>query len=353
MVVTVTPLVLAPNTFDHFYRGGRHIAELRGSTPGTHRPEEWLGSVVTRFGESVLGLTTVGDRTLREEIEADPIAWLGAAHVARHGPSPSVLVKLLDPAQRLPVHLHPTRNFARRHLDCPYGKTEAWIILEAEPAGGEVFVGTHRNVARREWEELVDAQATDAMLALLRPLRVRPGDAVLVPAGIPHAIGPDLLVLELQEPTDLSILLEWRGFDLDGAADGHLGLGFDVAIGAIRPDALGDDELERLVVAAAERPSLPPNSVAPVMPAGADPYFRAWSVESTTDVDLPAGFGVLLVTAGDGRLVHRSGEMEVHRGDALVIPATSHPCTLVGELSAYLAQPPAADAPEPDEWDMP
>lgn len=350
--MTVKPLVLPPNTFDHFYRGGRHIAELRGSPPGTHRPEEWLGSVVTRFGESTLGLTMLDGRSLREEIEANPLDWLGAAHLARHGPSPSVLVKLLDPAQRLPVHLHPTRTFAARHLDCPYGKTEAWVILESEPGGGDVFVGTHRAVDGDEWEALVASQDTDAMLGLLRPVRVRPGDAVLVPAGIPHAIGPDLLVLELQEPTDLSILLEWRGFDLEGATDGHLGLGFDVAIGAIRPDALTDAELEQLVVPAADRPPRPAGTAAPVMPAGAAPYFRAWSVESTTDIELPEGFGVLLVVDGGGRLVHRSGELEVRRGDALVIPAAAHPCRLAGELSAYLAQPPAPDAPEPHEWDM-
>ncbi len=349
----MTPFILPPNTFDHFYRGGRHIAELRGSPPGTHRPEEWLGSVVTRFGESAMGLTTFDGHTLRAEIAANPVDWLGAAHVARHGPSPSVLVKLLDPAQRLPVHLHPTRTFAAEHLGCPYGKTEAWIILETEPAGGDVFVGTNRSVAHHEWVALVEAQDTDAMLELLRPITVRSGDAVLVPAGTPHAIGPDLLVLELQEPTDLSILLEWRGFDIDGAADGHLGLGFDVAIGAIRPDALRDDELERLVAPAVETSGQATDSVVSVMPDGADPYFRAWAVDSTTEVELPAGFGVLLVNRGGGRLAHRSGSIDIERGDALVIPAAANPCRLVGRLTAYLSQPPAPDAPEPHEWDMP
>ena len=248
------PFLLPPNTFEHFYSGGSRIAELRNSPIGSHRPEEWLGSVVTRFGESTTGLTPFGDGTLRAEIEANPIEWLGAEYVARHGPSPSVLVKLLDPAQRLPVHLHPTRSFARQHLDCPYGKTEAWVILESEPSGGAVYVGTHRAVAPQEWADLVEEQDSEAMLDLLRPITVRSGDAVLVPAGTPHAIGHDLLVLELQEPTDLSLLLEWRDFDMDGAIDGHLGLGFDVAIGAIRPDALTDADLERLVYASDSPP---------------------------------------------------------------------------------------------------
>jgi len=349
------PFRLPPNTFDHFYRGGSRIAELRGSPVGTHRPEEWLGSVVTRFGEPTNGLTSFGDRTLRAEIEADPIAWLGAEYVGRHGPSPAVLVKLLDPAQRLPVHLHPTRRFAREHLDCPYGKTEAWVILDAEPSGGDVFVGTHRAVAREEWTALVDEQDSDAMLSLLRPIKVRSGDAVLVPAGTPHAIGADLLVLELQEPTDFSILLEWGGFDIDGAADGHLGLGMDVAIGAIRPDALSDTELERLVVRAGESDtrsdSRTDDNVVSVMPPEADPYFRAWEISSTSEVALPEGFGVLLIVEGEGQLVHRSGSIDVRRGDAVVVPDAAGPCTLTGRVAAYFSQPPSGTSPEPTEWD--
>ena len=56
---------------------------------------------------------------------------------------------------------------------------------------------------------------------------------VLVPAGRLHAIGEGVLLLELQEPEDLSILLEWGGFALDGERDGHLGLGFDLALSAV------------------------------------------------------------------------------------------------------------------------
>ena len=75
------------------------------------------------------------------------------------------------------------------------------------------------------------------MLDLLEPVTVHPGDGVFVPASTPHCIDADLFLVELQEPTDFSILLEWRGFDIDGRADGHLGLGFDVALDAVRRDA--------------------------------------------------------------------------------------------------------------------
>ena len=190
------------------------------------------------------------------------------------------------------------------------------------------------------------------MLALLRPITVDPGDAILVPAGTPHAIGEDLLILELQEPTDLSILLEWRDFDIDGAKDGHLGLGFNVAIGAIRPDALTDADLERLVVRAASSDTRANNSLRAVMPPDADPYFRAWAIRSPLEA-LPQGFGVLLVLDGEGQLVHRSGSIQLSRGVACVVPAAAHPCRVAGRVSGYFSQPPSATAPDPGEWDAP
>ena len=199
-------------------------------------PEEWLASTVSRWGSDDAGLTDLGEAgLLRDLVEADPDGWLGAAHVARWGSSPALLVKLLDAGERLPVHVHPDRSFARRHLDCPFGKTEAWVVLDAPAGGGTVFVGTRLPVSRAQWAELVEAQATDAMLDLLVPVTVHAGDGVVVPASTPHCIDRDLFVVELQEPTDFSMLLEWDGFGVDGRVDGHLGLGFDVALDAVRP----------------------------------------------------------------------------------------------------------------------
>src|SRR5262249_7478713 len=155
--------------------------------------------------------------------------WLGPQHVKAYGPSTELLVKLLDAGQRLPVHLHPDRAFARRHLGLPHGKTEAWIVLGVDGDAG-VRLGVAAATRRREVRALVGARAPVGLVGSLRALPVRPGDAVLVPAGVPHAIDAGVFVLELQEPSDLSILLEWAGFGVDGRADGHLGLGFDVAL---------------------------------------------------------------------------------------------------------------------------
>ena len=72
-----------------------------------------------------------------------------------------LLAKLLDAGQRLPVHVHPTREYASRHLGCAYGKTEAWYILEAEP-GAAIYKGVHQGVTPGQLRAAVAATGPDA-----------------------------------------------------------------------------------------------------------------------------------------------------------------------------------------------
>ena len=184
------------------------------------------------------------------------------------------------------------------------------------------------------------------MVELLHPIRVDAGDGVLVPATTPHCIDAGVFIVELQEPTDFSVLLEWDGFDIDGRADGHLGLGFDVALDAVRTDALTASDVDRLV----RRAVAGPGSARPLLPSAADPYFRAWAVDSgAAAVAVPAAFTVVVVTDGAGTLRWAGGESTVVSGDALVVPYAAGALTFDGFVRAIVAQPPAPDAPEPVE----
>ena len=101
-----------------------------------------------------------GPRLLSDLIAADPVGWLGADHVARWGSSPALLVKLLDAGERLPVHVHPDREFAVQHFASPFGKTEAWIAIESVTAK----VGFSLSVSISAVCEWVTEQNIEAML---------------------------------------------------------------------------------------------------------------------------------------------------------------------------------------------
>lgn len=337
------PYLLPSNQFDHFYRGGNRIGALRHGPGGPRRPEEWIGSTTTRFGQSDQGLSRLPDgRLLVAAVQADPQAWLGPEHLARYGSSVEVLVKLLDLDQRLPVHLHPNRAFSREHLGITHGKTEAWYVLDA-PEGAEVGVGFREPVSMAQLRTWVDEEDAPALLGALRMKAVRPGDAMLVPAGLPHSVPTGVFVLELQEPTDLSILLEWGEFAVDGRRDGHLGLGFEVALGAVDRTAVSAADLDALTLS---REQIQAAGFRTALPEQANPYFRLHRIEPAgSAVAVDPGFGVLLVLQGEGALATDTGTITVRRGDAIVIPYAAGAWAVDGEVIAMACRPPAPDAP--------
>jgi mannose-6-phosphate isomerase len=286
-----------PTRVYRFYRGGALIDRLRGEPERDgERPEDWVGSVVPANNpgrdEPEAGLTRLEDGPLLRDAIRQRAAYWG---------TPDLLVKLLDPVERLPVHAHPDREFARLHLGSDYGKTEAWIVIATREAEVDVWLGLTEDVETERYRDWVERQDTERLLGSLHHLVVHPGDVVFVPAGIPHAIGGGALIVELQEPTDFSIVCEWKGFPID-PENTHLGLGWDRAVAALRLDAY-EPELG--------------------LPDAARAFFRV------DDRAEPAGrFAVLLVLEGAGEL---DGQ-PARAGDAFVIPAAADGFDVRGDL---------------------
>lgn len=325
------PVFLSANQpADRFYQGGAKIRGLRGTAASGNRvPEDWVGSTTTLFGEERLGLSELQPgQLLRGEITADAAGWLGPDHVARFGADTMLLVKLLDAGQRLPVHLHPEGAFAAEHLDRRHGKAEAWYIVD----GGSVHLGFNRDIGAEELRSWVDGQDVAAMLEAMHRVEVSPGDSVYVPPGCPHAIGAGVFLVEVQEPEDLSILLEWKDFALDGPTDGHLGLGFDTALQAADTAALKPADLDALVV----RGGAGEDTLA----AAAAPYFRAERFDLSGPAQLEAGFSILVVLDGEGTLGTVSGVVPLRRGDTVLVPFAAGDLQLQGSLSLVRCRPP-------------
>ena len=333
-----TTVSLAPNTPRRFYRGGERVLAFRGleamSDFDGYRPEDWIGSTARLFAEGGGGVSTLdGGLELPTAFAADPEGWFGAAHVARFGGDPTLLTKLLDSGERLPVHSHPSRAFAQAHLDCDHGKTEAWIVLVAQP-GATVWVGFREELAPEALAELVDAQ-DEQLLAALNPIEVSAGDAVLVPAGQPHAIGEGVLILELQEPTDFSVMLEHErfGLELDHA---FLGLDRPLALQSVDHGPVTPERIATL-----RRRWADVEGSGPALPAEADAYFRAQVVRPVTgEVTVDAAYAAVVVVDGSGTLSNRDGSRDLARGDVLLVPYSAGDVTVSGEVTLIRCMPP-------------
>lgn len=329
-----TPSLLPSNQFDHFYRGGNRIGALRHGPGGPMRPEEWIASTTTRFGEAEHGLSRLSDgRLLIDAITADSISWLGEEHLRAFGSSTELLVKLLDPDQRLPVHFHPNKRFSKEHLGLDHGKTEAWIILEA-PAGAGVGLGFKEKQNKSELLNWVRTQDSAALLASLTRFEVKAGDAVLVPAGTAHAIDAGIFVLELQEPTDLSALLEWDGFAVDGLKDGHLGLGFETVTDALRMDPLSEAEYAALIT----HNVLGGGTLRSLLPVKSDGYFRAHLAPGSGAFDASFAIGLVLEDSGSIQFANADA-IALTKGDAFVIPYCAGNFTIHGATTVVCRPP--------------
>lgn len=329
----MTILVLPSNRpAARFYRGGRRIADLRGEPPaGEYEPEDWVGSVTPVRGEAPAGQSVLSSgRLLADEIAADPHWWLGAAHTAAFGADPMLLVKLLDAGQRLPVHAHPDGAWAAVHLGASHGKTEAWYVLSP----GVVHLALARDLGREELDGIVTRQDIATMLDAMHRLEVGPGDVVHVPAGVLHAIGDGILLVELQEPEDLSILVEWEGFAIDGPAKGHLGVGFETALGAVERTARTREEVAALVHRAA--------TDGPLLPDEAARFFRLERVPVDGSAVLDPGFVVVVVLDGELEAVgeHDSTPTRLVRGSTAVLPHAAGSVRIHGRADVLVCRPP-------------
>lgn len=212
-----SPLTFSPSLKDYMW-GGRSLARLTGRTlPGGVIAETW------EISGHPAGPSVVDSGPLKGRSLPGLVAEYGAALVGRRGVragaaagmpgSFPLLVKLLDANHALSVQVHPGDDHAAaRGLGEP-GKTEMWYILEAE-AGARIIHGLEPGTDRATLHHAVTA---GRLQDRLRRLAVRPGDAVMVPAGTVHGILSGIVLVEIQQSADTTYRIhDWGRTGPDG-----------------------------------------------------------------------------------------------------------------------------------------
>ena len=164
--------------------------------------ECWDANVVTN---GPLKGSTVA--MLRERLGAQLLGNLDPARVF------PILTKIITAHDWLSVQVHPNDEYTQRVERQPFGKTECWYVIAAQPKA-QLVVGWTRDTSRAEYERRV---ADGTLAEILRKVPVKAGDTVYVPAGLVHAIGPGVTVFETQQASDLTYrLFDWNRKGLDG-----------------------------------------------------------------------------------------------------------------------------------------
>jgi mannose-6-phosphate isomerase len=214
-------LPFAPNRVLRLYLGGSGIDRLCGKFPGEDGrfPENWIASCIEGNGRTYHspghGISKIlidgAELSFPEYLKEHAMEMLGEKHVKKYGLTPSVLVKLLDSSEQLPLQVHPSKEDAKKYLHSDYGKTEAWIVLSTREINGEkpyLLAGFSADLDRDIFvRETLDGKLVKGV-GMLNKIYVSSGDVIVIRGGLPHAIGPGVTMVEVMEPSDWVILPE-------------------------------------------------------------------------------------------------------------------------------------------------
>lgn len=138
----------------------------------------------------------------------------------------SYLFKLIDTCDYLSVQVHPTDEYALAK-NLGKGKSECWVILDSQP-GASLYLGFKPGVTKEMFFEGV--KKSEDLSSMLVEYNVKPGDVFVVPAGAVHAIGPGILLAEVQQASGVTYRVwDWNRVDHVGKPrELHVKEAFDV-----------------------------------------------------------------------------------------------------------------------------
>jgi mannose-6-phosphate isomerase len=308
-----TGLRLAPAYHERVW-GGQHLQ------PGP-RPigEAWI----VYEGNRIVGGPHDG-RTLAELAATEGEALLGRKAIAQGGTRFPLLIKILDTSDWLSVQVHPNDEQAAQlagpgHL----GKTEAWHILAADP-GAQLICGLQPGTTR---EALATAIRAGTVTDLARYLDVAAGDTIFIAAGTMHALGPGLLLYEVQQTSDIT----YRVFDWNRPPSAGRALHIEQSLAVTNPVISGEVQ---------PRPEALPGRPQPLVTC---PYFALEGIVGSASLDTNgASFHTLTPVSGEVTVEGPGWQHRLAPYESMVIPAAcgSYALTAAADARTLLSRVP-------------
>ncbi|HZZ29650.1 MAG TPA: type I phosphomannose isomerase catalytic subunit [Pirellulales bacterium] len=316
-------LSLYPLRFEPLLRryiwGGRKLGMLLGKPIGEESDYAESWEVVDRGADqSCVAFGPLAGTTLGELMRTGGAELLGLHHPQAGFP---LLFKFLDCERTLSVQVHPTDAQAAQLHPPDLGKTEAWVVLEAEP-GSVIYAGLKRGFDRAALEREVQRGTCELCLHRLEP---RPGDCLFLPAGAVHALGAGLVIAEIQQSSDATFrLFDWNRLDADGRPRPlHIEqalAAIDYSLGPLhlqQPQPTEQAHVQRLV--ACEKFVL-----------------DRWRLTQPQSIGGDGRFHLLAVLEGDLQIAGDPAPQPAEHGQTWLLPAALGKCELIPVRSATL-----------------
>ena len=206
MQTVLYPLKFKPIFKDKIW-GGRKIKEQLGLDFGSlpNCGEVWLLSGLWDEQSEVTNGDFVGDE-INDLVETFMGDLVGESVFDKYGEQFPLLLKIIDANDWLSVQVHPDDELAEKR-GIGNGKTEMWYVMHADK-DAELVMGFNREMTRMDY---VKVMKNNTLRDVLNYEKVEAGDVFFIPAGRVHALGPDIMVAEIQQTSDTT----YRIYDWD------------------------------------------------------------------------------------------------------------------------------------------
>ncbi|MFK7776491.1 MAG: AraC family ligand binding domain-containing protein [Gimesia sp.] len=252
------------------------------------------------------------DCTLTQLIQKNPNALFGTGAFSAIFP---LLIKFIDATDRLSLQVHPGEPHLRIFDAARSGKSEAWVILDAVE-GSCIFAGLKSGVDETQLRQHLEQGTIEECL---HSYPVTRGDCVFIPAGTLHAIGEGILLVEVQQTSDLTFrLYDWNRLDQSGNPRPlHIAKAFDCIdfkrgpVELLQPQMLSSGKHQVELLLESE-------------------YFSIRRHRSKKSIPLasPNQAQILIILEGTGQLDCGGEIFELLEGKTILIPATSSDCQI-------------------------
>jgi mannose-6-phosphate isomerase len=300
---TLYPLKFKPILKDKIW-GGPKLRDVLGKKASDKAGESWEISGV-EGDVSIVENGFLAGNSLQEVAEIYMGDLVGDVIFDRFGVEFPLLIKFIDAADYLSVQVHPDDALARERHNS-YGKTEMWYIVESDR--GELIAGFNRKLDREEYLKYFNE---GRLKEILNHEAVAPGDIYFMPAGRIHAIGPGVLLAEIQQTSDVTYrIYDWdRTDDQGNARELHTGLALDAIDFTFHPTCkTAYQPLENSTVTAVDSPFFTTSVIKLDQP-----------VEK--DFNLIDSFVIYLCMEGAAGITYPGGLELIKKGETVLIPA--------------------------------
>lgn len=235
-----------------------------------------------------------------------------------------ILVKLIDAKDNLSVQVHPNDEYAIKYEN-DLGKTEMWIVLEAEE-GAQLVYGLKESLSKMEFARHIKEER---LSEVLNYVEVKKGDVFFIEPGTIHAIGKGIIIAEIQQSSNVTYrVYDYGRLDADGKPrELHIEKAMEVCHLGASKDAKISYQLE-------EHKGYKRAELADC------PYFKVEYIEVSEKIKLETdgtSFHALLVIEGEVQVLNEQYNIKAVKGENVFIPAFTGEYKVVGNGKLILS----------------